>query len=428
MKQAILYTLILIGSLSLWAQTPDESTWLHQYEAEYFVRGSYDELTLETYLTYDRHGRVAVRIEQNWDNLDSLVYRYDEQGRVIQIDDYRGYERGNLFLYTSDVMAYDPLIPSLCTYKVGHQSVDGEWMIYTAQKIAITRDEQGQITRVADYTPAQGEVPDLPISYVKTYTYENGQLRTYTKELYNMDPITEEVTLVVDERWTDMEWDRFAGQVIDPADCLMGDNRLKSAHVYSQQEGEYDILVEYSTERPSDYVATQTYATGQLKEHSLCMTDAYGSAVEVFRSYRSEEGEPVLYLVECATDTYNEHHDLVQHEMAISATQEQPEELTVRKGEKYDYTYNPSFGNQWTSCTGSIYNQSYEDGVPGTYEVVNRIERKQWDTLATLSVPGVRINDNINDNVNENCYDLQGRLLLQPQRGLYIQDGHKTLR
>lgn len=47
-------------------------------------------------------------------------------------------------------------------------------------------------------------------------------------------------------------------------------------------------------------------------------------------------------------------------------------------------------------------------------------------TLVVTDATGVRVS--VNENVNENRYDLQGRLLLQPQRGFYIQGGRKIVR
>lgn len=412
--------------LGLWAQ--GTTRWLPQHEVEYFTRGSHSEVSNDSYYTYDAYGRVKVRKDLNLDAVDSLVYDYDELGHCTRILDYRGNSQTQgLFLYTDTRMEYDPILADYCTLTIGYQQVDQEWSLYKAEKIAILRDEEGRITRIADYTPGNDSVPDLPISYVKTFTYKGDRLDSYTHEIYQMDPVTEDVFLKTTERWTDIQWEEYEGQVTDMNECFVGHNRVKSARVYDDYYSyEYDLTVTYGESDPADFTATQNIVDAPLRKvHTLTITDANGSAVEEFRTYTlSDGGEATLTSRQVATTMYDDHHNLTLSEMALTADREHPEVVSTRMGHRYEYDYSPEYGD-WTCRRDLLYNQSYVDGEEGYYEQTARIDRSDW---ALLDVSGIRTPLTLAPSQDAARYDLQGRTARAGQKGLLIEDRRATLR
>lgn len=398
-------------------------------ETEYFVRGKYSEVALKTRYQYDENGRIIVRQNFNEGVVDSITYEYDHLGRVVASQDYRGAQSGSLILYTDDSYEYDEVLRDTCVLHIGLNSVDGEWLRYVATKTRIDRDEQGRITRIADYTPADESTPDIPNSYVKTLTYEGDRLAGFLHQNYMYDPVTEEAYLQKYQEWTNIQWEACDNQVMDINKCFSGKNRIKSAHVYDDYYGyEYDLTVDYQPD--GSYVATTLVSGGMLvKTNTVTMLDAYGSASEVVRTYRVENGERLLTMVESATDRYDAHGNHTMHEVAITADRDNPETLSRRMGRKWEYHYDATYGD-WTSCDHFLFSQSYEDGIDGEYEQVAKIERSEWKALDEI-LAGV-VSPAQPTSIGADCMarDLQGRALAgtPSAKGIILKQGQKILR
>lgn len=423
--------LLLTAALSLCALTAaaqHNGTWRHTLEIESLGNGIIGTLDLTTYLGYDDKARVAYRVEENFGVADSLVYRYDDRDCIEYKADYRGPSRHELYFYTYDEWEYDPYINDLSVWHMGHQNVDQEWGVYVAEKLAIDRDADGQITRIADYTPGDPDagMPDLPISYVKTFTNTDRRLSAYRRESYMVDPVTEEAYLRLDEEWTGIVWEDYAGQITDPNVCLQGDNRLRSAHVYDEYYGyDYDLSVSYDG---ADYVATMDIPSArQRKVHTLTFTDQNGSFCEAFSTYRIDpDGTETLAFVEQVTERYDDHHNLTLQERALSKSTDHPEQLSVRQGKQWTYVYDATY-DDWTKRTELQFYQNYDDDGPdGTYEAVSSISRLDWVLLnvadAVASAPTEQPAPSLRS------YNLQGQRLAAPARGLNIERGRKVLR
>lgn len=417
----------LLAPLSSLAQSADK--WLPQREKEYLVRKSGSLLDMDTRYEYDSKGHVILRYAKTEGCEDSIRYCYDEWGQNIYEADYRGYQSDSLIFYTYDNRAYDPIIHDLCVLRKGYQNVDQEWTVYKAEKIIITRDDNNNILRIGDYTPGEDGQPDIPISYVKNFTYEGNRPLTYTRETYNMDPVTEEAYLKLEEKWTDMKWESCSGQVLDPNECFHGTNRLKSATVYDDYSGyTYALNVTYGGAHPDDYVATMDIPGANLRKvHSLTFTDANGSFIEEFRTYRTAEGKAdQLSSIERVTEEYDTHGNKVLFERALTSDPEHPETVSVRQGNKYEYTYNATY-DDWTICVEYIFNQSYDPGVDGEYEAYARIERSEWGLLGTIGIQPPHTT--AASLPSRPCYDLTGRPATARSRGIIITPaGKKVLR
>lgn len=398
-------------------------------ETEYFVRGKYSEVALKTRYQYDENGRIIVRQNFNEGVVDSITYEYDDLGRVVASQDYRGAQSGSLILYTDDTYEYDEVLRDTCVLHIGLNSVDGEWLRYVATKTRIDRDEQGRITRIADYTPADESTPDIPNSYVKTLTYEGDRLAGFLHQNYMYNPVTEEAYLQKYQEWTNIQWEACDNQVMDINKCFSGKNRIKSAHVYDDYYGyEYDLTVDYQPD--GSYVATTLVSGGMLvKTNTVTMLDAYGSASEVVRTYRVENGERLLTMVESATDRYDAHGNHTMHEVAITADRDNPETLSRRMGRKWEYHYDATYGD-WTSCDHFLFSQSYEDGIDGEYEQVAKIERSEWKALDEILAGVVSPAQPTSKGADCMARDLQGRALAgtPSAKGIILKQGKKILR
>lgn len=398
-------------------------------ETEYFVRGKYSEVALKTRYQYDENGRITVRQNFNEGVVDSITYEYDHLGRVVASQDYRGAQSGSLILYTDDTYDYDEVLRDTCVLHIGLNSVDGEWLRYVATKTRIDRDEQGRITRIADYTPADESTPDIPNSYVKTLTYEGDRLAGFLHQNYMYDPVTEEAYLQKYQEWTNIQWEACDNQVMDINKCFSGKNRIKSAHVYDDYYGyEYDLTVDYQPD--GSYVATTLVSGGMLvKTNTVTMLDTYGSASEVVRTYRVENGERLLTMVESATDRYDAHGNHTMHEVAITADRDNPETLSRRMGRKWEYHYDATYGD-WTSCDHFLFSQSYEEGIDGEYEQVAKIERSEWKALDEILAGVASPAQPTSKGADCMARDLQGRALAgtPSAKGIILKQGQKILR
>lgn len=425
----LLLTALLTLALPAAAQEKN-GKWVHTHESEIWLSGLAGQSTLETDVHYDALGRTSCRYERGWEVQDSLVYRYNDHDQLIYKADYRGTSPANLTFYTYDEWDYDEYIPTLAVIHLGHQNVDKEWSLYIAEKLGITRDENHRIVRLGDYTPGEGDMPDVPISYVKSFAYDDA-LTTYVKESYGFDPVTEEAFLKTDELWSDIRWENYAGNVLDPNDCFKGENRIKSAHVYDDYYGyEYDLTALYGTAtgrddaRPADFLVTMDIPSiGQRKIHSLTLTDDNGSFVEEFRTYRIDAaGNATLSFVDRVTETYDDHGNLTLQERALTDDLDNPERVSVRKGDRFEYEYDATYGD-WTQRTALQYYQSYEEGVDGTYEPKSRIVRTKWEFLpaAGISAPTASA-------APAPVFNLHGQRLAAPARGISIEGGRKVVR
>lgn len=439
MKHIILSALlapVLISTIAAPAAVQDR-VWRPTVETEILDEGPFGTLSLTTYIGYDRQGREAYRLEDNEGLIDSLVYRYNDLGRIEYRADYRGYDRQNLNFYTYDEWEYDPLIPDLAVLRLGHQNVDQEWTLYAAEKTAISRDADGQITRIADYTPGDPDagIPDLPISYVKTLTNTDGRLTEFLHQSYQLDPVTEEAYLRTEQHWTDIEWEEYAGQVLDPNTCLQGPNRLRSATVDDGYYGyTYRLDVSYTpalTAGHYDYEAIIDAPTASLRKlHTLKFTDANGSFEETFRTYRIEaDGTATLTTVERVTENYDERGNIILQETALTADRDNPEHLSTRMGKKWEYTYDATY-NDWTRRREFQFYQNYADeGPDGTYENTSSIVRSDWveltidtpDAITPVAAPAAP--------ASLRAYTLTGQPApAAAPRGLRIEGGRKVLR
>lgn len=430
----------LIAALALAAAAPaayaqSAGKWVHTIETETYDRGLLGQPDLVTRLDYDERGNVKLRLEQGM-VVDSIVSRYDDLDRLEYRADYRGTDPANLYFYTYDEWEYDPVIEDLPVWHVGHQHVDEEWTIYIAEKLGILRDDEGQILRVGDYIPADVDgLPDLPKSYVKTFANTDGRLSAYRKESYMIDPVTDEAFLRLDEEWTAIEWERYAGQVLDPNACFKGPNRISKAHVFDDYYGyDYDLSVTYGAAHPDDFEAViDIPSIGQRKVHTLVFTDENGSFEETFRTYRIDEsGAAVLSFVERATETYDAHHNLTLQERALTADAADPEKVTTRQGKRWVYSYDDRY-DDWTRRAEELYNQSYVDGEDGYYERICSIVRSDWKLLPTPDgVKSVRTDEAASGcgqtpRADARTYNLAGQPTA-PLRGFSISAGRKSIR
>lgn len=418
------------------AASAQNARWRHTTEVETFDRGFFGQQSVITRLGYDTDGRVAYRVEDNMGYVvDSLVYRYDERGNIDYKADYRGTTADDLYFYTFDEWEYDPIIPGLAIWHMGHQHIDEEWSVYAAMKLAISRDDEDQILRVGDYTPGDPDagIPDVPLTYVKTFTNTDHRLTAYKKESYMFDPVTEEAYLRLDEEWTGIEWAEYAGQALDLNTCFSGSNRIARAHVYDEYYGyAYDLSVTYTpalTPGAYDYEAVQDIpSVKQRKLHTLRFTDANGSFEETFSTYRlSDSGDYELSFVERVTEAYDDHHNLTLQERALTDRMDDPAHLSVRQGKKWTYVYDATY-DDWTTRHEFLFSQSYEDGVDGTYEAVASILRKDWVDLSAPAPDALR--PSVTDAVAPSpaAWSIAGQRLPAEGSGLRIENGRKVVR
>ena len=229
----------------------------------------------------------------NWELEDTYTYNYDTAGNVIVenvAETGGGYSRtvsefnaNNKVTFKENKISedgvnfennkksefeYDPILTNVITFRAEWLWMDDDWcQVSNNYKRIITRDESGNITSVVVavlfegiYDPTQR----LDITYG-----EDGKATSITEQILQYDG--------KDYYWeqgvkiSDIVWDRTDGQIYDPEDLFIGNNRIGSAR-YEDSDGlDMNITVDYADDSDA-YVASMTMTMDGM---SLTATSEY---------------------------------------------------------------------------------------------------------------------------------------------------------
>lgn len=368
-------------------------------------------------------------------NWATVLFKYDNRGNNIE-ESYeedgivtttaRTYDLNNmvtsmLTTYTEDgvtensqkrTYVYDPIVTNFYTERLGYDWTNGEWAKnHYCEKNAITRNAGNSITMIEKSLPL-GD--DLLPAYKSVWSYDAATGKADRFEYYtNYSGAAEAWELDENLSYRDIVWDATDGQMTAHINELISvTNRVKRYSVYSGDELDGHVFVEYSATTPGDYLLKSTYAdpseVGFVSQMETI--DNNGSKRITETEYFDEEGNitssPTYQSVE--TIMYDQYGNAVSDELEEAYD---GGELELVMGEKYDYSYDPK-GNP-IELILSIY--SYDDGeyLPDT-----RIVYGDY-TDVSLGIDDVAATDDANAPVE--YFNLQGVKVDNPQSGLYIR-------
>lgn len=286
---------------------------------------------------YDQRGNCTEELvdEEGW--LSKTATTYDDFNLPLTIlqtesEDGETWENSGKLTYV-----YDPKIHDFFTERTGYYWTDGEWVKnYRCEANTITRNNDDNIIEVVKSLP-MGE--SLMPAYKSIWNYgTDGKANEY---LYYVTMDGNDWELNDNLSYKDIVWEKTDGQLTIFGDLLElteGENLIKSATVYYNDEPDGHYIVEYSDGLPGFFIKETTNDINEIGRTTRMETlDANGSFRFTTTEYFDEEGtilaEPTYIAVDEAL--MDEHGNLAL--VSQKETYEGVEELVAST--KYNYTY-----------------------------------------------------------------------------------------
>ena len=148
---------------------------------------------------------------------------------------------------------YDPILTKVITDRAEWIWGDAEWQPGNCYKRIITRDAEGNITSSVIAVLFQG-IYD-PTQRVEVVYGEDGKAAEISEQILTFDYDTYEYVWEQGVKISDIVWERTDGQIYDPEDIFMGNNRIGSARYEDPDGMDMNVTVEYA-EGSEAYTAT----------------------------------------------------------------------------------------------------------------------------------------------------------------------------
>ncbi len=206
------------------------------------------ELDEEVRFTYDASGNEISELSVDADgDYSNVVFEYDSNGMVIFRESKVSYDGVNFENNKKTEFEYDPILTNVITRRTEWLWMDFgkgyDWqLVGNNYKRTITRNDDGNVTSVVIsvlfqdiYDPTQR----LDITYG-----EDGKATSITEKVLDYDG--------KDYFWekgiqiTDIKWENTDGQIYDPENLFLGNNRISSAHYVDEDDMDFNVTVEYA--------------------------------------------------------------------------------------------------------------------------------------------------------------------------------------
>lgn len=311
--------------------------WRPVSETDYMHDGAdWMELGTVTF-KYDNRGNCTEELvdEEGW--LSKTETTYDEYNSPVLIlktdsEDGETWNNSEKRTYT-----YDSKVHDFFTERIGYNWSEDEWVKnYSWETNSITRNDDGNIIEVMKSLPLASE---LKPAYKSVWNYgTDGKANEYFYYVIENDT---EWSLYDDLSYKDIVWEKTDGQMTvfgDLLDLTEGENLIKSAVVYYNDQPDGHYLVEYSNGGHDFFVKETTNNINEVGRTMAMETiDDNGSLRLTTTEYFDEEGNiltaPVYIDVqEAIMDSHGNMISFTEKE-----TYEGEEELIAAT--KYTYTY-----------------------------------------------------------------------------------------
>ena len=355
--------------------------------------------------TYDTSGNVTVELaEDSGGGYSRTVSEYDDNNKVTFRENMVSADGVNYENNKKSEFEYDPILTNLITQRLEWMWLqigsEYEWKpVGNTYRRIVTRDEAGNITSVViavlyngDFDPTQR----LDITYG-----EDGKATTISEQILGYDG--KDFYWEQGVRISDIVWDRTDGQIYNPEDLFIGNNRIGSAHYEDSDDLDMNVTVEYADDSDA-YTASMTMTMD-------------GMTVTATSEYTPLENDG--YISEGTT--YFEGSEL----------------YSTREEYRYDdwglmtLSYEGETEDGKTYAKGSVGEVEYDqDGQPVTYtigefstegniddKVINYVVRAEYSDYVDVSTSVKDLN--VSDAIEE-YYDLNGIRINDPAAGKIV--------
>lgn len=388
--------------------------WRAESVSEYYFDEDEEEwiLMATTTYTYDNNGYLLSEQTDSEGELSRVTYTRDAFGNPVQI--IESYLDGDQWVMSGKRdYTYDQIVPGLVTKRMGYDYMDGEWVEnYYCEINEVTRNDDNNILEIEK--SLLGGSTFIP-AYKLMWNYDEttGKANEYYYYANYAYAIPAEWELLDGTCYKNVVWETTNGQMTeaDIFDYVTGDNKIKSADVYYEDEIDGHYFVEYTEGKPEDYLIKETFANPEEigRTRQMVVTDSYGSTTYTESEYFDEEqnacDEPTYTYKEVTTK--DEHGNTILIESYEAYEGDEPE---LVQAIKVDYLYDEN-GNP-TEMESSWYDP-YEDIY---YPDMKIIYGTYIDASGVESVAAEK-----NTDAPVEYFDLQGRRVANPSNGVYIR-------
>ncbi|MDE7351083.1 MAG: hypothetical protein K2N25_08450, partial [Muribaculaceae bacterium] len=355
---------------------------------------------------YDAEGNVTVEnASEVGGGYTRTVSEYDSNNKVIFRESKISSDGVNFENNKKSEFEYDPILTNVITSR-SEWLWDGEWLqISNNYKRIITRDEEGRITSVVIavlfngiYDPTQ----KLDITYG-----EDGKATTIDEQIlgYNgKEYYWEQGTKI-----SDIVWERTDGQIYDPEDLFIGNNRIGSAR-YEDSDGlDMNVTVEYANDSEA-YTSTMA-----MTMEGLTITATLQYTPLENDGYISEG--TTYFMGEVMYSSREEYRYDDWGLMTLSYESETEEGESYAESVVGEVEYD-SEGMPLTYTISERYSDGYTDE-----EVIDYVIKAEYSDYLDVTAG---VSPAIVDGV-ERCYDLNGLQVTKPGKGrIVVRDGRKV--
>lgn len=278
MKKTLLFAFIAISSANLMAQgnTSELQSFRPGSINEYDWRSNTWNLSNTTNISYDSDGRVIAETGK----YQKMEYEYDNNGMVIKQTVYNAGSNGEYTPAEKVEYTYDSIVTDFKTSAISYYWRDSTWQVSDGSRQVITRNGQGNITKIENQDLKNGEYVTANEYCEITYGTDD---RAATIICYEEDDSEATPVWNISMKLTDIVWDKTDGQITDIydsddlTDFLQGNNRIKSATIaQGNYPGAAYMTVSYSDDGYG-YDSRTTYGGEVVDYEKLTPLDSYGS-------------------------------------------------------------------------------------------------------------------------------------------------------
>lgn len=238
--------------------------------------GQWQEGGTQNY-TYNINGQVTSAGSE----YEKIVYEYDAEGRCIS-ETQTAFDGQGFVPSGKTEYKYDTVVKNLVTEEMNYYYQDGSWNQNTGRHTEITRNADGNITKVVEKSyysynesAAWHEESAVEIAYSADKKASAMTVSEFDYDTKKLEPVAELVDIV---------WERTDGQIAifdtDEADFYLGANRIKSAKAPKATNYPYAGDIFYTiTYKANDggYVMNATLNGTRFAWQDYTVVDAYGS-------------------------------------------------------------------------------------------------------------------------------------------------------
>ncbi len=432
-KSTALFTARTAGQRTSLLRTAKQSAtpiWKVSHDKQYTYDDTENEWSFaaDDYYTYDADGHVTMQIQDDGSEKIKAETVYDAAGNATGQVTSTSEDGDNYTPYNKKTSTYDEKTGTVTGYESWTLDGDTWTMGYGCYKIAITRNADGNVTKVTK-TEYDNDTQEWTKTSEVAYTYTAGSTGPTGCTYSGIDEDTNEYGVI--DVFTDMVWEKCDGQLVDeqslPATWFWGDNLLKSATL---SESGVTLNIEGESD-DNGFVMSMTCPDNTLYLQTMEMTvndnnGSYTFGNYIYASHSGDVSKGDTDLIGCAyeTVTYDANGNVTLDEAYSSDLDYMQWNPTVElaQGMKNEYTYDEYHGGEISETTTSYYDSDAADYVPAV-----RVSAITFVDLAT-AISDIPTDT---DTAPAKVYNMQGIVVGTSAEGLphglyIVKQGGKT--